>query len=171
MAQTLKNTLFSLLMLLSIPSGRGFSFPRFVVEPTLPSIQELQTDVLADSLAKTFPANTHQNPAYSSVLIYLSSLESKPSCHRAATAAFISDCNSLDTTRSDLRYRYAARLAVCEFEATGILYPPECRDGDGHKKCIKRLEERPQWWTTLSNNIQNAMVICAAVRHEVEKGR
>ena len=53
-------------------------------------------------------------------------------------------------------------------------YPPECKGlggkRDGHKRCIKRLEERPQWWTTLSNNIQNAMMVCAAVRHEVEQG-
>ncbi|KAF8539790.1 Tht1-like nuclear fusion protein-domain-containing protein [Trichophaea hybrida] len=169
MSSDLKYILFSFLILLSIPSGRGFSFLRFAVEPAPPSIQDFHSDVLADSLAKAFPSNTHQNPAYASVLMYLSSLESKPSCHRSATATLISDCNTLDISDSDLRYRYAARLAVCEFEATGIWYPPECRDHNGHRKCIKRLEERPQWWTTLSNNIQNAMVICAAVRHEVEK--
>ncbi|KAF8243185.1 hypothetical protein K440DRAFT_637719 [Wilcoxina mikolae CBS 423.85] len=169
MSSALKYILFSFLILLSIPLGRGFIFPRFAVEPAPPSIQDLHSDVLADSLAKAFPSNTHQNPAYASVLMYLSSLESKPSCHRSATATLISDCNTLDISDSDLRYRYAARLAVCEFEATGIWYPSECRDRNGQKKCIKRLEERPQWWTTLSNNIQNAMVICAAVRHEVEK--
>jgi DNA polymerase III alpha subunit len=82
----------------------------------------------------------------------------------------ISDCSILEASHSDLRYRYASRLAVCEFEATGVNYPSECRNGR-HEKCIKRLEERPQWWTTLSNNIQNVLVICAAVRHEVEEGR
>jgi hypothetical protein len=138
---------------------------------------------LAESLSKAFPSNLHQNPAYASVLVYLNSLEKKPSCYRTATADLISECNSLDSSQSphgDLRYQYATQLAVCEFEATGISYPSEClniaqgtkdqRGPDKQAKCIRRLEERPQWWTTLSNNIQNAMVICAAVRHEVEQG-
>ncbi|KAI5814108.1 Tht1-like nuclear fusion protein-domain-containing protein [Pyronema omphalodes] len=123
-----------------------------------------------DLLAGAFPPNARHAPSYSTVLQYLSTLETAPSCHREATTSLISDCSILEASHSDLRYRYASRLAVCEFEATGVNYPSECHNGR-HEKCIKRLEERPQWWTTLSNNIQNVLVICAAVRHEVEEGR
>lgn len=180
--------LLCLSALLSLPaSAGGFGFgPRqaVAVGPKASdshgpaSGRPIGSDLLADSLAKAFPANAHGDPAYASVLLYLSSLESKPNCHRTATAALVADCNSLGGAgsdsdgNSDSRYRYAAQLAVCEFEATGIRYPSECR-GRGsraHIKCIRRLEERPQWWTTLSNNIQNAMVICAAVGHDVEQG-
>ncbi|KAJ5899369.1 hypothetical protein N7495_004113 [Penicillium taxi] len=35
--------------------------------------------------------------------------------------------------------------------------------------CLKALESRPQWWTSYSNNRQNAMVLCHAARHEAEK--
>ncbi len=81
------------------------------------------------------------------------------------------------TGSNDIRVQFAARLAICEFEATGISYPKECRkleDGGASDtelpRCVKRLEEKPQWWTSLSNSIQNVVVICTAVKHEVEKG-
>ncbi|KAF7718287.1 Uncharacterized protein PECH_002889 [Penicillium ucsense] len=35
--------------------------------------------------------------------------------------------------------------------------------------CLKALESRPQWWTSYSNNRQNAMIICQASRIETEK--
>ncbi|KAI9769085.1 MAG: hypothetical protein M1840_004436 [Geoglossum simile] len=37
----------------------------------------------------------------------------------------------------------------------------------GH--CLKSLESRPQWWTSYSNGRQNAIVICQAVRIDIEK--
>ena len=37
------------------------------------------------------------------------------------------------------------------------------------EQCLKALESRPQWWTSYSNNRQNAMVICQAARIETEK--
>ncbi|KAJ5755934.1 hypothetical protein N7533_005477 [Penicillium manginii] len=37
------------------------------------------------------------------------------------------------------------------------------------RQCLKALESRPQWWTSYSNNRQNAMVICQAARIEVER--
>ena len=36
--------------------------------------------------------------------------------------------------------------------------------------CLKSLESRPQWWTSYSNSRQNAVVICQAVRSDIEKG-
>ncbi|KAI9827907.1 MAG: hypothetical protein M1826_006213 [Phylliscum demangeonii] len=35
--------------------------------------------------------------------------------------------------------------------------------------CLGVLEKKPQWWTSYSNARQNAMVICQAVRSEIEK--
>lgn len=37
------------------------------------------------------------------------------------------------------------------------------------EQCLKSLESRPQWWTSYSNNRQNAMIICQASRIEAEK--
>ena len=36
--------------------------------------------------------------------------------------------------------------------------------------CLKSLESKPQWWTSYSNNRQNAAVMCRAARVEIEKG-
>ena len=37
-------------------------------------------------------------------------------------------------------------------------------------QCLKSLESRPQWWTSYSNNRQNAVVMCQAARAQIEKG-
>ncbi len=37
-------------------------------------------------------------------------------------------------------------------------------------QCLKALESRPQWWTSYSNNRQNAVVMCHAARAQIEKG-
>lgn len=145
---------------------------------------------LSASLRDAFPESTHHHPAYSSVVVLLDSLVTAPSCHRTATTEFIAECNDLIAgadNAMELKMHYAVRLAVCEFEASGIQFPGECSNlgkGGGvgrsvrpatEKKrvhsCLKKLEARPQWWTTLSNNLQNAIVICAAVRNEVEEGK
>lgn len=149
-----------------------------------PSIRDVWSsdhgDVLSSALSRAFPFSFQHNPAYASALDIFRSLESKPSCHRSAAASLVLDCSSLEGKPQEggLKILYAAQLAVCEFEATGISFPPECKDLDRGKwlevrvmKCVKKLEERPQWWTTLSNNIQSTVVMCSAIRHEVEKGK
>ncbi|KAJ5093747.1 hypothetical protein N7456_009608 [Penicillium angulare] len=101
---------------------------------------------------------------------------------------------ALDLTRSV----YAARLAICELDGAGASIPPVCLplttspphsrsrfpfgirskphdpESDDYPKemlepCLKTLESRPQWWTSYSNNRQNAMVICQATRMETQK--
>lgn len=151
--------------------------------PSTPLVQGLphpSPELLVQSLSKAFPQNTHNHPAFSSALALLHSLDSKPSCYRTATAALVHDCENLDTNAASnggLKISYAAHLAICELHSTGISIPGECRSVDrmederALEKCVKRLETRPQWWTTLSNNIQNAMVICTAIKHEVERGK
>jgi hypothetical protein len=37
-------------------------------------------------------------------------------------------------------------------------------------QCLKSLESRPQWWTSYSNNRQNAVVMCHAARAQIEQG-
>lgn len=87
------------------------------------------------------------------------------------------DCAALEDSTIDdsVKVIYAVYLAICELKSTGISYPKECNDlknSEAPKRqiCITKLEEKPQYWTTLSNNLQNALIICAAARQEVEKG-
>ncbi|CAG8215964.1 unnamed protein product [Penicillium salamii] len=97
-----------------------------------------------------------------------------------------------------LRSTYAARLALCEIDGAGAIVPPPClpvtvspppqrnRFGFGNRKrgadtasdeipkevleqCLRTLESRPQWWTSYSNSLQNALIICQATRMETEK--
>ncbi|PLN75846.1 putative nuclear membrane fusion protein Kar5 [Aspergillus taichungensis] len=97
-----------------------------------------------------------------------------------------------------VRSLYAARLAICELEGAGAFVPRPCIPvtvsappkkrifGISSRSkpplnpvdqesavllegCLKTLESRPQWWTSYSNNRQNAVVICQAARIEGEK--
>ena len=97
-----------------------------------------------------------------------------------------------------VRSLYAARLAICEIDGARVSIPAPCssiaavswqkksmfgfstkyttqsdieRDFPQQvlEPCLKSLESRPQWWTSYSNNRQNAMVICQATRIEKEK--
>lgn len=101
-------------------------------------------------------------------------------------------------TLDRIRSVYAARLAICELDGAGASVPSPClpvtatpsttksRFGFTAKfkaanngtdsvpselleQCLRALESRPQWWTSYSNNRQNAMVICQASRMEVEQ--
>lgn len=97
----------------------------------------------------------------------------------------------------DIKSLYAARLALCELVGAGSPVPSSCSslyittspyrgvsppwksDGPDTKQpenvphsmlepCLKSLESRPQWWTSYSNNRQNAVVICQAARMDIE---
>ncbi|EAS35966.3 uncharacterized protein CIMG_01320 [Coccidioides immitis RS] len=96
-----------------------------------------------------------------------------------------------------LKSLYAARLAMCELNGAGAATPDKCvsilslKQEDGpesystqfHAKtrkqqpaipaqlesCLHSLESRPQWWTSYSNNRQNAAVMCQAARINVER--
>ena len=95
----------------------------------------------------------------------------------------------------DLRSQYAAQLALCEISSAGSAVPHQCMSlvptaaaseapqasrtvkpsMSSHQKrqlglCLKTLESRPQWWTSYSNNRQNAAVMCQATRVDIEKG-
>ncbi|KAJ5173328.1 hypothetical protein N7492_005921 [Penicillium capsulatum] len=101
-------------------------------------------------------------------------------------------------TLDRIRSIYAARLAFCELDGTGATAPssclpltapsptqkvhlgfsfkaktpetdPESIPKDILEQCLRVLESRPQWWTSYSNNRQNAIVICQAARIETER--
>ena len=127
---------------------------------------------------------------YDQALQILESMKSSPSCQQAATNDLLGSCQSIDGTSSDSdvildgrRSVYAARLAVCEIEASKSTIPPRCTSLDrawkdeglreqqeSLRQCLTSLESKPQWWTSYSNNRQNALVICQAVRGGLEKG-
>ncbi|KAF8429639.1 Tht1-like nuclear fusion protein-domain-containing protein [Tirmania nivea] len=121
-------------------------------------------------------------PSHNEALKLLRALGSRSSCHGEATSSLLVDCAALEGDALDVNVKisYAVRLAICEFKSTGVSYPSECKKlGSAgpsaytttlvRQKCIKKLEEKPQHWTTLSNNIQNAVALCAAARHEIDK--
>ncbi|KAI5297088.1 hypothetical protein KEM56_005096, partial [Ascosphaera pollenicola] len=94
------------------------------------------------------------------------------------------DPHLLDTVKS----LYAARLALCELEDAGAYLPDECVSVASSQRhhhldlkkvknldrllletCLKALESKPQWWTSYSNNRQNAAIMCEAARIEIDK--
>lgn len=103
-----------------------------------------------------------------------------------------------ETFLEDLRSTYAAQLAICEISDAGLPIPSSCdtftfKVGRNKKKslrksqnnqeknyriddkrqlsqCLQALESRPQYWTSYSNNRQNAMIMCQAARIDIEKG-
>ena len=138
------------------------------------------------------PSIISNSEVYSQALGLLSSMQSAPSCNRAATSSLLTACQSIEGPTNehaldDVRSMYAAQLAVCELKGAGSQIPPYCSIGlpsdftavtqssKWHenvqlKQCLKSLESRPQWWTSYSNNKQNAVVLCQAARVEIEKG-
>ena len=138
------------------------------------------------------PAVISKSEVYSQALALLSSMQSAPSCNRAATSGLLTSCQSIEGPNNghaldDVRSIYAAQLAVCELKGAGSQIPPFCdidwpsdatamtKSSHWHenvqlKQCLKSLESRPQWWTSYSNNKQNAVVLCQAARVEIVKG-
>lgn len=56
--------------------------------------------------------------------------------------------------------------------ANGRGKPLSANDIDSRRlsQCLQSLESRPQWWTSYSNSRQNAVVMCQAMRADIEKG-
>ena len=129
---------------------------------------------------------------YKQALDILSSMETLPSCHRLSTATLLDSCQSIDGSKpdasgeiDDIRSIYAAQLAMCEISGAGSSNPSPCKalapKGDSKARrypskdeisqCLQALESRPQWWTSYSNNKQNAIVICQAARVDIDKGK
>ncbi|KAL9117451.1 MAG: hypothetical protein Q9187_006010 [Circinaria calcarea] len=134
-----------------------------------------------------------QSELYLKAAELLGSIQSAPSCNRLAASSLLTSCKSIEGPSSDsenstddVKSIYAAQLAVCELRSAGALTPPQCalisptasdKQAKGYYKvdkyqlsqCLQSLESRPQWWTSYSNNKQNAVVMCRAARVEIEK--
>ena len=149
-----------------------------------------------DLAALVRPIPDDQSEIYSHALQLLSALQGSPSCNRVAASTLLDSCHSIDGSKQDAelsfedaRSIYAAQLAVCEIESAESSIPQCCRalvpvlDSKVHKRapqgrmrkghlsqCLQTLESRPQWWTSYSNNRQNAVVMCQAARVDIEKG-
>jgi len=110
-------------------------------------------------------------------LAVFSSLQIPETClHSTLTESLISKCStSPDSIEGVEKITFATKLAVCEFKAADVQYPRECHDKLNAewevKRCVRKLEGRPQWWTSWSNCLQNIGVICQAVRHKADQGR
>lgn len=113
---------------------------------------------------------------------------------RQATSNLLTTCQTLEVPQSssetaieDVRSMYAAQLAICEIEGAGAPIPANCQFNvpasltsdhaflkKGSKqleRCLGTLESRPQWWTSYSNNKQNAILLCQAARVGIDKGK
>jgi len=133
-----------------------------------------------------FGSLNKQSDVHTQALSMLSNLEAAPSCVRDATKELLSSCHDLTANAQaiissfdEVKSGYGAKLAVCELQAAGSSIPGSCSTtsligrmmGKGKlAKCLRDLESRPQWWTSYSNNRQNAAVLCQAARAEIERG-
>ncbi|KAI9873558.1 MAG: hypothetical protein M1830_010857 [Pleopsidium flavum] len=72
-----------------------------------------------------------------------------------------------DQTKSKRGFRSFLNQGAGQTRASGVGYD----DIKGRQlgQCLKSLESRPQWWTSYSNNRQNAVVMCQAARGQIEK--
>jgi len=118
----------------------------------------------------------HKQQFHSDALAVISSLQIPETClHSTLTESLISKCStSPDSIEGVEKIIFATKLAICEFKAADVQYPRECNDKLYEewevKRCVRKLEGRPQWWTSWSNCLQNIGVICQAVRHKADQG-
>jgi hypothetical protein len=74
----------------------------------------------------------HQQEVYSRAVNILESMESAPSCYRAATLTLIDSCQSLERSTStevatyEIREEYATKLAMCELNGAEATISPHC---------------------------------------------
>jgi hypothetical protein len=153
-------------------------------------LMEVNEETIDSQLSLGLSASNHSGKVvFSKAIALLESARQSPSCQRLATANLLSSCKDLQQTIEteyhvqELQSLYAINLAICELPVSTT--PDACdfvRSNDGKRKaqssinrnirkCLSALESRPQWWTSYSNNNQNAMTICQAVRADVERGK
>lgn len=154
----------------------------------------VDTDIVA--LMRQLPAD--QYGLYTHALNLINSTQALPSCNRLATQMLIHSCQAIDGSShdheeslDDIKSIYAAELAMCEISSAGPVVP-ECKyltltndrstevkvssrgldKSEKHRlsQCLTSLESRPQWWTSYSNNKQNAVVTCQIARVGIDKG-
>ncbi|KAK6539028.1 hypothetical protein TWF694_010575 [Orbilia ellipsospora] len=112
---------------------------------------------------------------YEESLALITSLNLPPSClYSSLTESIISKCSSSPNfLNGEEKTYFATKLAICELSSANVDYPRDCRSDIQSprdiQRCIRKLENRPQWWTSWSNCIQSVGVLCQAVREEAER--
>ena len=147
----------------------------------------------AELMALVRPTPNDPFGVYSHALEIMKSVQKSPSCNQEAAAVLMNSCQSLEGSEhdaegstEDFRSIYAAQLAICEIGSANSLKPQcdsltatvkgkskaaESIRKDQLSRCLHSLQSRPQWWTSYSNNRQNAAVLCQATRIDIEKGK
>ncbi|CAD6580993.1 MAG: hypothetical protein ASARMPREDX12_000330 [Alectoria sarmentosa] len=175
------------LLPLLLPYSTAWGLPKTKTKGKLTPDQDLTTLVR--------PEPVDQTGIYTHAIQLLSSMQASPSCNRLAASTLLDSCHTIDgsirnaeESLEDVRSVYAAQLAMCEIVSAGSAVPQACKSLDvspgtnvhqtgGFKNirrdqlglCLQSLESKPQWWTSYSNNKQNAMVMCQAARVDIEK--
>ncbi len=147
----------------------------------------------AELMALVRPMHNDPSGTFTHALELLASIQTSPSCNRIAASTLLDSCHAIEgserdreTSIEDFRSIYAAQLAMCEIGSANSVKPQSCEalttaarikskgarsiPKDQLSKCLQSLESRPQWWTSYSNNRQNAGVMCQAARVDIEKG-
>lgn len=96
----------------------------------------------------------------------LTSLQSYPNseCIKLALSPILPQCTKgIEAFDPRLRRVLAIKLSICEFENSGLYYPPACDNIDSESyitNCISSLEQSPQYWTTYSGYYRELHTIC-----------
>ncbi|KAG0639451.1 Tht1-like nuclear fusion protein-domain-containing protein [Tuber brumale] len=144
------------------------------------TISPLEHDSSLNDDAEDFTPFFEIDEAYETALAELNRLSSRSSCHKIASESLVGDCRSIRIDGEEdenSRILFGVQLAACEFEVDGLEFPFECRRFEGArdkrvrsaKKCLRKLAQKSQWWTSYSNNRANGFSMCSAARREVER--
>jgi len=87
---------------------------------------------------------------------------------RTAVPSYCAPLMPSDQAKSKRGFRGFLNQGAGQRRTTGLGY--DDIKGQQLGQCLKSLESRPQWWTSYSNNRQNAVVMCQAARGQIEKG-
>ena len=163
-----------------------------IIDRVAGSTRSNQKVVVPDDLTSliTAPCGA-KSKEHARAMELLELMQSAPTCNKLVTSSLLSSCQAIEgstqgreSSLEGIKALYAAQLALCELRNVGAEPPEQCRSialdvgtvaVDLHsakfRTCLRSLESRPQWWTSYSNNVQNAVVMCRAARVEIEKGK
>ncbi|KAK6503159.1 hypothetical protein TWF481_008192 [Arthrobotrys musiformis] len=153
------------------------SFPRMAEASTIVSPMNMENDAINAAIhpLESLISSHKRSKGYEDSLALINSLNLPHSClYSSLTESIIAKCSTSPTVLDgEEKNFFATKLAICELSSANIDYPRDCRGNIQSSKdlnrCIKKLESRPQWWTSWSNCIQSVGVICQAVREEAER--
>jgi hypothetical protein len=88
-----------------------------------------------------------------------------------AGTAIPSDCSNIVMTPKAYGGRKGFLARASAAKQTVTILKEDKVNGKHLGKCLRSLESRPQWWTSYSNARQNAVVMCQAVRTNIDRGK